>query len=225
MPKISKHSIKVFHKDIDKYFDVVVNYNQKLHFYITIPMEFTEALLTVAEKEMQELSIKKTYSKGYANKDYSFIITSESEENCLKQAKTCFKVLMDKTLVQRAVIVVLYYPNDIIGLADHRYTKGFEQIGIRFGLTYATETTSGDKKIYSTYEEHDMFGEKRIERKELNLWGKNSTTIIPDTPKNRQMLEKLYDNLMQLRNKLKEFTSSPETMLDFIDRGVKMLNS
>ncbi len=60
-------------------------------------------------------------------------------------------------------------------------------------------------------------------RKEINIWN-SATTIIPDTPENRATLENLYNAFQGLNEKLKSFMQTPETLIEFIQSNVKLLN-
>jgi hypothetical protein len=224
MPKISNNSVLIRHKDIDKRYDIVIMYNQKQHFYSTIPNEFKDVVHHFSEKEMEELFIVENRIGRYDSKEYTAIIEAETEAECLFRMKECLKILVGKSIEQRNVIIVFYNPKDNCNYNDHRYNKEHPQIGLQFALTYAIETSVGDKKVYSTYDSYEAFGETHINRHEMNLWN-TASTIIPDTKENRKTLEQLYINLDKLNNKLKEFTSTPEKMLEFITTNVKMLGS
>jgi len=223
MPKISNNSIKVFHKDIHKHYDIVVNYNQKRHFYAMIPLEFKEIVHHLSHEEQKSMFITEELKPPYGSKEYEQFIDDETEGGCLKKVKNCLEILIDKSINQRKVIIVFFNPKDNCNYNDHRYNHEHSQIGLQFGLTYAVETSVGDKKVYSTYTVRTyLHGEEFVDRNELRLYDK-AATIIPDTKENRIMLEQLYTNLVILMNKLKEFTSSSEKMISYIENGIKML--
>lgn len=219
--------MRVFHEDIQKNFDIVVMYNKDHHFYAKIPVEFKDILDHLSDAETQKFEIfrkwKSKSARFYANsKDYDFIITSETEEECLEIMKKCLMSLIGKSIKKRDVIIVFFNPDYTCQYNEHKYNKDHPQIGLQFGITYAVESTVGDKKVYAVYTKYNAFNEERINRQEINLWNK-AATIIPDTEENRFMLEQLYQNLQKLTKKLTEFTKTPEDMIKFITSNVKML--
>jgi hypothetical protein len=224
MPKISTNQIQLYHKDIKKNYDIVINYNQKVHFYTIIPDEFKEVVHHLDDELKDGYFITKLLKRKYDESTYSYVINASSESDCLERTKVCLRALTDKIIEKRNVIIVFYEPNDNMRYNNHLHNDEHPQIGLKFGLTYAVETSVGDKKVYSLYSKYEAFGKMNTDRKELNLWNKAST-IIPDTPENRVMLEQLYSNLDKLNKKLTEFTSTPDKMLEFISSNIKMLTS
>lgn len=225
MPKISNNSLRVYHKDISKNYDIVVMYNQKQHFYTNIPVEFKEVVHHLSTSERDTLFITENRVGGINSKEYVQVIEAESEVACLRRMEEALKVIVNKSIEQRNVIIVFYNPKDNTQYNEHIHNNEHPQIGLQFGLTYAVETSVGDKKVYSIYSQRELLsGETHTDRKELSLWNKAST-IIPDTEENRKTLEQLYTGLVTLNEKLKDFTSTPEKMLEFIATNVKMLNA
>lgn len=227
MPKISNNPMSIYHKDIKKDYTIVVMYNQDYAFYAVIPPEFNDIVHHLSEPECKELFIQKKYTtkRGYrdANAKYDPVIAAPSEGECLSRMKKCLESFVDKSVQQRKVIILFYNPKDTTNYNEHKYNEHHPQIGMQMGLTYATETSVGDKKVYSLYREYEAFGRTNADRKELNLWNK-AATIIPDTPENRETLEYLYNALKLLNDKLASFTSTPEKLLEFIQSKVKLLN-
>jgi len=219
MPKISTNQVKIYHKDIEEYFTLVVMYNQTNRFYIEVPDPFTDIINHLSDEELETLKIIFNHEKRSSNKK---IISAETEEICIDLMKKAIKNLIDKRIVQRDVIIVFYNPKDECTYGDHRYNKEHPQIGMQIGLTYAIESTLGDKKVYSTYETKDWFGDLRTNRTEIRLWNQ-SATVIPDTPQNRETLERLYDGFVKLNEKMKEFTKTPDSLIAFIDSKLKIL--
>lgn len=227
MPKISNNDISVYHKDIRRNFKITVMYNQDHLFYAVIPSEFNEIINHLSGTECIELFIHKMYKAKNKNiiKDATFtpIVTAGSEGECLSLMKKCLEQMVNKSIVQRKVIILFYNAKDNCNYNEHRYNDAHPQIGMQFGLTYAIETSVGESKVYSTYREWEAFGEKRVDRTELRLYD-GASTIIPDTPENRATLETLYNNLALLNSKIKDFTQTPETLLLFIESNIKLLN-
>jgi len=227
MAKISNNNIKVWHKDIAKNYDVSINYSQWHHFYAAIPAEFQKITEHLSDEEQKKLFIVSHKTSKYRSELHSHVVEAETEADCLNRITEALKILVDKAIVQRKVIIVFYNPKDTCQYNDHHYNDMHPQIGLQFGLTYAIETSVGEKKVYSTYTSYKSpFNEDEeeiVNRHELNLYSKSSV-IIPDTDENRVMLEQLYGNLKILIKKLDDFTSTPEKMLEFISSNVKMLN-
>lgn len=220
MPKISNNRIKLYHQDVEEYADVVIMYNSKDKFYSVFPESFSDIIHHLPEEEMKRLKIEKSWSK---NTKGLIIIKSDSEEGCLSDMKKALTGLIDKRIIKREVIMVFYKSDDKYYYHDESYNVKHPQIGMNFGLSYATETSIEDKKVYSMYREREVFGENRIDRREINLYNER-VTIIPDTPQNRETLETLYDGFQKLNNKMKELTETPDSLVAFIDSNLKILD-
>lgn len=230
MPKISNNQITAYHKDIKKFFDIVVMYNQEHTFYAVIPNQFKSVVHHFDNDKMTELGIDikyKSKSRRWRSdtnqEDYEYIVSDNSEGSCLSKMKKTLEYLVDKSIEQRKVIILFYNAKDECRYNNHLFNNEHPQIGIQFGLTYAIETKVGENKVYSQYRTIDWFGEPREERTELNLWD-SAATIIDDTPENRFTLEALYDAFVKLRDKLTSFTATPEKLLEFIASKQKLLS-
>lgn len=227
MPKISNHRIQVLHKDIKEWYDITVMYNQEFKFYGVIPDVFNLIVKHLSKDEMDKLNITKRFAKGSrsnsVNDDFDAIVYSTTEKECVQLLKDALLVLVGKKIVKTNVIIVFFNPKDNCQYGEMQYNKEHPQIGMQFGLTYAVETSVGDKKVYSVYTEYETFGRKEVVRKEISLWN-SSTTIIPDTKESRITLEEIYNAIHLLNTKLKEFTSTPEKLLGLIDSKIKLLN-
>lgn len=221
MAKVSTQIIKTCQKDIQKEFKLNLMYNSDLKFHIEIPLEFYDVVHHLSNHT--ELSIEKV-RKAKGSDIFRYYVTAQTEPLCIYNTKKCLEYLVDKSVVQRNVIIVFYNPKDLCNYNDHMYNEEHPQIGMQFGLTYAVETSVGDKKVYSIYPEGGYLnGCVRQNRKELNLYNKAST-IIPDTPENRSTLENLYNAFILLNEKLKSFMQTPEKLLEFIQSNIKLLN-
>ena len=225
MPKISTNNVQIHNKHITKDYTVDIMYNQKHHFYANIHSEYRDIVHHLGDDKLKELSIVKDYAKKYpsAEDKYQPIIVGATENEVLSKMRTALTYFTDKSIVQRNVIIVFYNSKDIQHYNRHTYNKEHPQIGLQYALTYAVETSVGDKKIYATYTPYESFGETRINIHELNLYHAAST-IIDDTPENRATLEHLYTALFNLNKKLGEFTSTPEKLLELISSNQKLLN-
>ena len=220
MPKISTNNIKIYDKDIHKEFTVVVNYNQSLNFYAKFPKELEEVVHHLESDTKDSLFIEKHYkSKNDRFRDIKgeYVISSQTESECLTRMNLALKTILPMTVEQKDVIILFYKGEGRTQYNTHLYNKEHPQIKLEIGLTYAVETTAGEKKVYSIYGENERNG-----RRELTLWNE-AATIVDDTPKNREMLEHLYSSMKHLNNKLKEFTETPETLLALIESNVKLL--
>jgi len=221
MAKVGTETISVYHKDIAKEFKVNLMYNSDLKFHIEIPLEFYDIVHHL--DNLVGLSIKKV-KKSKDSDAFKYFVIAQTEVLCIGNMKKCLEYLIDKSIVQRNVIIVFYNPKDTCKYGNHIYNEEHPQIGLQFGLTYAVETCVGDKKIYSIYPEGGYIeGCVRKDRKELCLWN-TASIIIPDAPENRAILENLYNAFIQLNEKLKSFTQTPEKLLEFIQSGVKLLS-
>lgn len=219
MPKISNNRVKLFHKDIEEYVDIVINYNGDDKFYANFPNDFSDIIHHMDESEMAVIGAKYSYSKANRGK---WIISEEKEGDCLHKMKKALTSLLDKRIEKRDVIILFYKHDKTCRYNTHEYNQIHPQIGIQIGLTYAVETSIGDKKVYSVYREYEIFNEKRTERKEITLWNE-AATIIPDTPQNREYLEYLYSGFKELNEKMTKFTESSDSLMALIASNQKML--
>lgn len=225
MPKISSNSISVYNKDIKKRFEVTVMYNQKYLFYAAIPVEFKDIINHLSETERIDFNIVIDYKSKYersANSPYEAYVKADSEAQCLDRIKKVLEELIIISITKRDVIILFYNPKDVVNYNEHKMNNEHPMIGLQLGLTYAVETSVGEQKVYSVYEEYKTASYSTKERRQLNLYNKAST-IIPDTPENRLKLEQLYEALRILNIKLSEFTSSSDKLLEFISGNVKLL--
>lgn len=211
MPKISKNKIRIIVDHIDEYVEAVIMYNLTHHFYFVISEVFEDIVNLLSDKEREKLGIFKKYKRAAIASEYVFIIVDDTEKGCLEKVKVCLKKLMTLSVKKKKVIIVFYNSEHTCRYSNHKYNSEHPQIGLQFGLTYADELSYGDSKSYY------LNGEK------LNLWDE-SAIIIPDSEENRRVLEQLYFNLNELNKKLKEFTSTPDSMLKAISSNIKMLN-
>lgn len=222
MPKISKNNIEIRTSDINKYYDVVVHYNQSNLFYSEIPHEFSEIVNHLEDKELTDLFMYKEKIKGTSPSRYRFIITAGTETECLTKVKECLSVLVPKNIKKRNVIILDCNTLNSGFLTNPPQTD-FPKANLSLELIYAVETFLDNKKVYSQYRTYDAFGEQRVQRKELHF-GRANITIIDDTPENRAALENIYNAFILLRKKLSEYTQSPEKLMELINSNIKLLN-
>jgi len=224
MGKVGTKIIETYQKDIQKEFRVNLMYNSRLKFHIEIPIEFEEVVLHISRADLMSMGIENILVSK-AEKKYKHYVVAETESQCMEQTKKCLEYMIDKSIIQRDVIIVFYNPKDNVQYGNIVHNAEHPQIGLQFGLTYAVETSVGENnKVYSIYPKEGWRNGCILQnRKELNLWGK-ICTVIPDTLENRMTLEQLYNAFMQLNKKLTEFTKTPDALLDFIQSNVKLLN-
>lgn len=225
MPKISRNDMTIHHADIKKYFEVEIMYNQENLFYAKIDPSFDELFDHATHAKLNEFKATRFYKSSryrLTNGPYSRIVKGDTESECLSNIRKFYEHFLTETIQKRDVIIVFYNPKDTTNYQQHKYNDAHPQIGMQFGLTYAVETTSGDKKVYNQYKTFDSFGEQIIQRTELSLWNKASV-IIDDTPGNREFLEGLYKALFTLNEKLAQFTATPDDLLNLIANNQKLL--
>lgn len=155
MPKISNNKVKIYHKDITKEYDVVVSYNQANKFYAKIDSNFNELLNHLSNKTMNDMNIIPEYEKKQDHyngiKPNSYLVCGGSEVECLDIMKKALEYLVDKSIEQRKVIIVFYNQANKTQYNSHKFNPEHQIFGFEFALTYAIETTVGDKKVYSIY--------------------------------------------------------------------------
>lgn len=219
MAKIGKEYIGINKEGIHKSFNVDVEYTRSNGFFIVIPVE----LQSKAE------ILKDNYSSIVRSKVEVFIVQGKNEMDCINNAKLEFFNLLKSTIKERAVIIVLYEPDNNCTFGEHQYNKEHTQIGLRMGLTYAIEVESLGKLSYFL-QEGMLTGDglspsfRYKSGTNLRIWERGST-IIDDTPDNRLFLETLYLNLKVLNDKLGTFTKTPESMQNFIESKVKLIET
>lgn len=223
MAKIGKRSVTIYHKEMKRTFEYEMLYNSDNLFHAMIPSEFNDTFDHLNETQLKELSAAKSYKRKFNAGPYTRIVHAVNEGSCEEAMKKFIEAVMDSEIKRRNVIVLFYNGKDQCNYGDHQYNGEHPQIGFQIGLTYCVETTLGDKKIYNLFrEEKDFDGEKRTIRKEIRIIDYH-TTIIDDTPKNREFLENIYSKLGWLNNQLKEFTKTEESLLGLIESNQKLL--
>jgi len=224
MPKIRTETIHVQHKDIRRTFQLNLMYNGTDKFNIVIPEEYHEIINHLEDKELEANSVS-CKAKSKTSREPIYFTHAETEEECLQRTKKFLHILTDKEIVQRNVILVFYNQNNVGHYGTLRHNKEHPQIGMKYGLTYAVETSVADKKVYSLYiEKQRMDGTTWQDRLEISLWNE-LVTVIPDTPENRKVLEDIYNAFINLNEKMKTFTKNSDSMLEFIQSKVKMLEA
>jgi hypothetical protein len=218
MPKIKEVEIRVSGKSMNRYFKVVLMYNSDESFYAAIPSEFNELFDSMKEDELNKFGARRLY-KNKNMTSFSRIVSHTIEFGCIENMKQILSVFMDQTIVKRNVIILFYNPQQNTRYGGLIHNTEHPQIGLQMGLTYCVETLSGDKKSYNIYSKNALGNDTRTE---ISLWNK-SCVVIDDTLENRIFLETLYEALDKLNNKLADFTSTPEKLLNLISSGQKLL--
>lgn len=217
MARVGHLNITVYGEHINKEFKLALNFNQEHDFHVFLPDELNDSFKHI--EDLNKYSARFHYKNRHetsAGKNWKAMVYGKTESECLASAKEILNYLAGASIKQRNVIIVFYKSDDTCKYNDHRYNNEHPQIGIKFGLTYAVETTLGEKKIYSQYREVDFPSGQKIDRKELSLWN-SAATIIDDTDANREMLERIYTAFVGLREKLNKITETPQALLKFIE--------
>lgn len=223
MPKISKNSVRVVHKDMTRYFDIEIFYNQKYKFYSPVTGDFKQtAELLIRGKENQKFNVEWFCRSRFGNPEYP-IICGESEDKCLASMKEFIRFALDEVIEKRNVIIVYVGQTHYCDYkTTEKFDKHFPKIGMNLGIDYAVETIAGDNKVYNQYGPLTDEGES-ISRTEIRLHG-DGYTIIDDTPENRKALETIFYAYLELIEKLKDITSTPKSLCGFIQSKVKLLS-
>lgn len=228
MPVISKQSKIIKGDKITRKFEFTVMYSQSDSFYIDIPKEFLMTLATMDGNATRKYGI--TYSK--ISGKVKAIISAALEQDAIVKFHEVVRILMDTDIVSRDVIIVFFLLDDGGGYNSHKFNTEHEKRSAQFGLTYAIETTSGNgEKLYRfrkktqkwNIDKHIYESEENGETEDFRIWSKNST-IIDDTPENRQKMDSLYIGLTNLYAVIEEITKDCVALEEFIKSDIKLLN-
>lgn len=225
MPKISNNQVTIYKETIKLHYTVVIMYNQNNMFYAVVPEEFNEHVkhLTDDERKTLYVSYERTNSRLQTKESSRFIICAETEQLCLERWKTAIKILAEKKIEKRNVIIIHFIPNNTTSYGSMSYNREHTQIGLQFGLAYALETKSGDTKNYKRIHTHkDNNGNEHTSYQDMSIY-RGSCTVIDDTEENRLFLNNLYNALKNLHDKLKDYTSTSESILQLIQSGTKLI--
>lgn len=231
MPKISQNTFKLYHKEVTIDFNIEIHYNSENGFFIKLPPEYIISHSHLNNEQCEKFNtciIFKNNRERYREDGKGIpIVKGQYEGICLENFKLLINHLLTSTITKREVIIVFYNPKDNTGYNSHKHNVEHPQIGLQFGLTYATETRVGENLpkyyIYSKNGESVSINHMHESKREINLWN-SSSTIIDDTPENREFLETMYKALINLNEKMKEFTKTPEALLSLISSNQKLLN-
>lgn len=224
MPKIStNNSIKIETEKFKMSEQVDVHYNKEVHFYIQIPDKYSVQFDSI-ESIPYTCKIGKFFGQG--NDPRKKVVHGASEKEVLERAKEVFIKLASTSMEERNVIVVQLETHGIDDLSRKRNWYGDidrPNIGLELQMTYATEVSVlGQKPKYYKYANNYRFGEDVVDRHEVNDgWRKNP--VIPDTPENRQFLENIHEALIKLTTTMKEYTETPEKILEMINSNQKLI--
>lgn len=220
MPKISTNNIRIYTKKINEDFSIEVHYNQDNLFYAVLPERLNEAWDHLTEEQKKEFGASQ-YFKSMRDRmngtNFKRIVSAANEGECLIAMKKVIESLIVSSIITRNVIVVFCNPKDNCQYGSFQENEHHPQIGVQFSLTYAVETRVGNgKNVYNIFKTYTgLRDEVETTRRELNFYGPNYT-VIDDTPENREFLENVYSKLVALKDALKEYTQTPESLLQLI---------
>jgi len=227
MPVISKQSKIIKGEKITQKFEFTVMYSQTEAFYVVLPEQFLTTLQTVSHDTCKHFSI----SLARRGNSISYIVSDQSEQGVIEKFCKAVKKLIDTNVIQRDVIIVFFKIDGGSRYNGHVFNLEHDKKSAQFGLTYAIETTSGDgEKLYRFREVGKTWNMDKREyenhetgrQEDFSIW-KHDSTIIDDTPENRQKLDSLYLGLQNLYAAIGEITKSPEMLEAFVQSDVKLL--
>lgn len=219
MPKISSNkSIRIETEKFKGHKVVDVHYNKEWRFYVQIPDEYTSQFDSI-EKIPHTGRIGRWFGQG--NDPRKKIVHGQSEEEVLERAKEVFTLLAATGLEERNVILVKYvsYNENDGRHSDYDHVD----VGLELALCYAVEvTTPGQKPKYYKYQEYGYGEEKEMRKREVNTgWSKD--IAIPDTPDNREFLERIHAATRKLADEMTKYTETPEKLLELIQSNQKLI--
>lgn len=230
MPKISKNTIQIYNKkQSNTNFVIDILYNQDLKFYAVIPAAFNENFDLLSGSELEGFAATRKYKsvtdRVSSTQNFERIISSDTEVGVLSNMKRFLEYLIDFTIVSRNVIILFFNTNGTTYNNMSFAKSKYPQIQMELGLVYCVETSIpnvGTPK-YMQYRKTERLSGGFIEEKsEFNIWGKQCT-VIDDTEENRAFLEKIYNGFSELISAMKEFTKTPEALLQLIGSGLRLI--
>lgn len=227
MPKISKQTIRIQTKGVNRSFDVQLMYSAKVLFYISLPTELNAAFDHLSAEELKSYSARIIYKSSWdRSSDSKRVVTATSAEACIEAAKTIISELIDKVVTKRKVIIV-WFANKNEKDDKNRYNRWndenpniFPDVGMEFNFTYAEETDAGGKeKIYLVHSLINNTGSYT----EVTMGYNKNYVVLNDMPEYRIFLEDLHRRIYDLANKLAVFTETKEKLIRTIDSNQKLL--
>lgn len=224
MPKITSTTIQVYTDKINEKYKVDINYiSKESSFVIEVPSQFIDAFDHLSNQDRNTFHAMYYHKTKYHRQDNGKrVVTGKTEAEVIAHAAELFKKLASVSITERNVILVFYTARETN--RNHKTSEGYTPTGFDIGLTFCVETTvAGGTKKYYEYSEYEAFGEKRINKKEINIW-RDSVNIIDDTEENKKFLITLYKAMDELKNKMDKFTKDEESLLSLISSQQKLLN-
>lgn len=221
MPKIGSFRTTITANNITHDFIYDIMYNQKDKFNISIPQELNESFDLLSYEEYQQFGIvvnKKNIIRAV------YAVTQEGVED---RFSALVKKLLESSCSSRDVIVV-YMQNKDFG--DNDCTSEFKSglAGFRMRFTYCTEKVfPGSEPKYYIFRKGSaiMGGYTTKEVVSVHCSGKDTVTVIDDTPENRLFLENIHAAINTLHEKIKSITRTPEELVGFIESKQLLLSN
>lgn len=189
MPKVGKETIH--YRERKKHWAVDLYYNRSTQFYFKIPDELTGMVESISSEQRKE---RRIFLDQYDN----WIVDGSTESELIKNATEAFKFLFNTTAKERDVIVILFSDENNMTFGSHQYNKEHPLLSIRMGITYCKEyDVNGEKSYIMTDEDFPS------RNKKISIMGGYSS-VINDTPENREIVEKVYEALIKTGRKLDE---------------------
>ena len=143
------------------------------------------------------------------------VLSDKTEAALITKIKKFYEKELKDTTTSRDVIIV-HFNSPTTHYGGHAYNEEHPQIGLQFGLTYATEFVIGTEKSYSSKAKAG-YGHGKF-----RIWD-SDMTILDDTKENRAWLEQLYMALQNVETALTTITENNKTLQEFISSGQKLL--
>lgn len=215
--------------DVKKHFDVAINYSIKeKQFTITLPDELKHIFVTLSEAEQNDLKLTVRKEANYYGDKLAadYLVVADTERLCETRAIDIFKLLNEKQVIRREVIVIDFNEQD-----NHFYKSQYNEhtprVGMSLGLLYCTETKAGvngqpqytiksiSKLPFEPYAEQVTYSHKQISK---------DNPVVDDTPENRLFLENTYNLLSKLIDNMKTHFGSTEATQQLIASNQKLLS-
>lgn len=217
MPKISTHSMWIDIEGNRQLFSVQVFYDQDFKFYVIVPAEYHEGFDQLNEKDRVKFSTDIKYQYRWQRGKQTRIVKADTEDGAVESMKKLLSRLVSLSITKEQVIMITFEDESHPDHYGNTYGTDLPRVGLSLEATYCTKVSSpgADPKFYK-YRQDTFRGETSTVRSEVGRHAED--LVIPDTPENRKFIEDLHSALGVLLGKFKEFTATPESILDFIGK-------